>query len=368
MTEPRVTYFGIMRGQTSWGKVGREMAVALVERGVDLNIFERKGFLYNPDYALPEAVTARISQSFRDDVVFTFEHPGVYKYIEGRLKTGLLTYESTVAPPHWVELVNRHLDLLLVPSTFCRDIFEAGGVPADKIEVLPYGFHPDVFTPDGPTMPLPDTAAAGWRFLAVACPHKRKNLETVLEAYRSAFSPSDDVSLTVKLSYLPGAKTRPFEYRQLQETLHAFSDDPATPRLAVITDYLSEPDMAALYRGASCLVSATRGEGFGMVYLEAAACGLPIIVTGWSGHLDFLSADNARLVAYELRPAAEIQYDCQSPDARIAEPDADDLAAKMRESYDRPTCLPDRISTDCLEPYTWSRIVDRFMNLASERL
>ena len=38
-----------------------------------------------------------------------------------------------------------------------------------------------------------------------------------------------------------------------------------------------------------CLVSLTRGEGFGLPILEAAAAKLPIIATNWSAHTEYLS-------------------------------------------------------------------------------
>jgi YD repeat-containing protein len=368
MNAGRTTYFGIMRGHTSWGKVGREMVLALVDKGADVNIYERKGFLYDENMTFSTAVEKRITQTFRDDAVFTFEHPGVYGYLRGRLKVGMLCYESTVVPPHWVEHVNRYLDLLLVPTTFCRDIFAAGGVPEAKMEVIPYGFSKEIYCPDGPVLPFPRAAERSWRFLTVACPHKRKGIATVLAAYEQAFAPADDVSLVVKLNYLPGRKTRPFEHGALEAELRAFAADPNKPALALISDYLPENDLAALYRGASCLVSATRGEGFGMVYLEALACGLPVIVTGWGGHMDFINNDNARVVKYTLRPAAEIQYDCDSADALIAEPDAEDLSRAMRESYNARHHPPRVAPPESLEPYAWPHLADRFLTVTGKRV
>jgi glycosyltransferase involved in cell wall biosynthesis len=44
----------------------------------------------------------------------------------------------------------------------------------------------------------------------------------------------------------------------------------------VFTDFVDERDLPGLYRGATCLVSATRYEGFGLPMLEAIACGTPV--------------------------------------------------------------------------------------------
>jgi glycosyltransferase involved in cell wall biosynthesis len=44
----------------------------------------------------------------------------------------------------------------------------------------------------------------------------------------------------------------------------------------VFTDFVDERDLPGLYRGARCLVSATRYEGFGLPMLEAIACGTPV--------------------------------------------------------------------------------------------
>ena len=329
------------------------MALALIDIGADVNIFERKGFLYDPAFPLPERLTARISGEFRDDTVFTFEHPGAYRYLQGRRKVGLLTYESTVVPPHWVEGVNKHLDLLLLPSRFCCDIFKSAGVPEEKMDLLPYGYDPDIY------FPAPDSAKGNgdpYRFLTVASPHKREGIETVLAAYRAAFSRTDDVTLTVKVNYLPGAKTKPFEYAALKQMAADFNGDSHAPPVTLETDYLPPEKVADLYRASSCVVSATRGEGFGLVFLEAAACGIPLIVTGWSGHMDFVQNADTRLVKYTLRPAAEMQYDCQSQESLLADADTDDLARCMRAAYDArttPRTPPDR---EWLKQYTWNHL------------
>lgn len=359
------TYFGVLRAPTSWAKVGRRMALALIDLKCDVQLFERKGFLYNPDFPLPDRMLSRVTQTFRDDAVFTFEHPGAYHYLQGAMKIGMLTYESTVVPSHWVLEVNQHLDLLLLPSAFCFDIFQKAGVPKDRMAVLPYGYDPEIYFPSVHSEKDPKDAT--WRFLTVASPHKREGIEKVLAAYRAAFSDKDDVSLSIKLNYLPGKKTKPFEYAALGDAVCKFSADPNAPKVSLLPDYLPPTGVADLYRQASCLVSATRGEGFGLVFLEAAACNLPIIVTGWSGHMDFVHHADTRLVSYTLRPAAEMQYDCQSKESLLASPDVNDLSQKMRDAFDQRSTRPAAPHRDWLTRYTWQNLAAEFVDLIGER-
>ena len=42
------------------------------------------------------------------------------------------------------------------------------------------------------------------------------------------------------------------------------------------------PYFADLYNSFNCLLSVTAGEGFGIPIIEAQACGVPVIVGGWT--------------------------------------------------------------------------------------
>jgi glycosyltransferase involved in cell wall biosynthesis len=57
--------------------------------------------------------------------------------------------------------------------------------------------------------------------------------------------------------------------------------------------------MPRLYCSADAYVMPTRGEGWGRPYIEAMACGLPVIGTRWSGQLAYMNDRNSYLIDIE---------------------------------------------------------------------
>lgn len=76
------------------------------------------------------------------------------------------------------------------------------------------------------------------------------------------------------------------------------------PNVYVLHGELTDSEMNSLYNHpkVKAHVSLTKGEGFGRPLLEASVSGKPIIASGWSGHMDFLNAEDAVLVGGELKP------------------------------------------------------------------
>ena len=99
-------------------------------------------------------------------------------------------------------------------------------------------------------------------------------------------------------------------------------------------------EMPALYRSADLLVSASRSEAFGLVYLEALACGLPVVTQDDAVRREVL-ADAACYVDSE-DPAAwaaqmEAALAASNPSAsreRAMYYDANHSAAQMQEVFE----------------------------------
>ena len=77
------------------------------------------------------------------------------------------------------------------------------------------------------------------------------------------------------------------------------------PDIEIMDRYLSPADNSSLTALVDCYVSLHRAEGFGLGMAEAMALGKPVIATGYSGNLDFMTADEQparRLPAGPDRP------------------------------------------------------------------
>jgi phosphatidyl-myo-inositol dimannoside synthase len=93
---------------------------------------------------------------------------------------------------------------------------------------------------------------------------------------------------------------------------------------------LSDEDLLALYRSADALIMPSEGEGFGIVFLEAASCGLPVVAGNSDGSVDAL-ADGA--IGRLVDPRSHDEIVCALIDIlRLRPPPA--LETVARFSYD----------------------------------
>ena len=76
------------------------------------------------------------------------------------------------------------------------------------------------------------------------------------------------------------------------------------PNVYIVYGDLTAEEMNDLYNHTKVKahVSFTKGEGFGRPLLEAALTSKPVIASGWSGQLDFLTEQNSILIDGSLTP------------------------------------------------------------------
>ena len=203
-------------------------------------------------------------------------------------------------------------DEIWVPSRHTHDILVRGGVPAARIRHVPQGMDFAAFPHDAKPYPLPAPgdelrsrllgAGGPFTFLSVFAWSRRKGWDILLSAFVAEFPPGSGVRLVLKVS---GFRSNTLAEVAKQRDAHlAARGLAALPANVVWLDAsLTERELAGLYRAADAFVLPTRAEGWGRPFMEAMAMGLPVIGTGWGGHMDFMDASNAYLLRYRLVPA-----------------------------------------------------------------
>lgn len=149
----------------------------------------------------------------------------------------------------------------------------------------------------------------------------RKNPLACVEAFIRAFPRGDEpVGLIIKAMR---GTANPEMLDTLQQQLKRDA------RIVLVDQTLNRTTMLSLIRQCDCFLSLHRSEGFGRGIAEAMLLGRPVIVTGYSGNMDFTMPGTACLVDHACRPVAAGEY----PDAQgmlWAEPDIDHAAWWMR--------------------------------------
>jgi D-inositol-3-phosphate glycosyltransferase len=177
--------------------------------------------------------------------------------------------------------LGRSVDLVI--ATCSDEVAELRrlGIPAERVTVVPCGVDRDRFLPDDPreARPRRGTAEARpWRLLSLGRLVERKGVGTVVEA----------------LPALPDAELVIAGGPSADEV----DADPEARRLAALADRLrvrdrvrfvgsvARDDVPALIRSADVVVATPWYEPFGIVPLEAAACGRPLVGSAVGGLLD----------------------------------------------------------------------------------
>jgi glycosyltransferase involved in cell wall biosynthesis len=201
---------------------------------------------------------------------------------------------SSFAVPRVVGAAHR---VIAVSEFTKRELVELLGVPESRVAVVPNAVE-DVFTPDGPK-------ADGDYVLAVGTLEPRKNLARIARAVDGELRVVGargwgGVEVPANVTWLPAA---------------------------------SDAELAALYRGARCLVYASLYEGFGIPVAEALACGCPIVTTAGSPMAELAGADAVAVDPTDVAAITDAIAHAVAPaPRRIAS--WDDVAARTLAVYE----------------------------------
>lgn len=293
--------------------------------------------------------------------------------------------------PQWILRANQEVDAVVVPSEHSRQTFlvEYQGSKGERLKlekpifVIPEGVDTSVYHPAlglSPTLDKLDVPGKNFVFVGLGLDKPggkdRKNVTRLIEYFCKTFKGVKEVGLILKVSIVNGS-TVDFELvkKRVAEIKRSLGCTDF-PRIYIVHGRAGEQDLAEIYNDPRVIaaISLTHGEGYGLPLIEAAACGLPVMATAWSGHLDFLTKDGRKLFVpfeYDLAPIPqecvwEGVMEAGTNWANVREADVSAKMQKMALSSTTPRKWAAELSEHIIQRLSVERTGETFMQLVRQ--
>lgn len=332
----RVVWKGPVQKASGLGIASREYAKALKRQGVDVRV------------GASEKSSYRDEKTKKRNVLIYHHLPTTINFEKERKQFDLIilntVWETTRIPKSWMRVMNK-FDAVLVPSIQNKQAMRNSGVKV-PVFLVPHGVHTSKYNPVNKKLPL-QQAKGRFVFVSVFGFQHRKNPETLLRAYWEQFSSTDKALLVIKTNGYAPSEDEAWIKNRVSRYKKQLGLRKSTAPVVILGRRLNDKQMTGIYTLGHAFVLPTRGEGVGLPFLESLASGVPVITTGWGGHMDFLTKKNSFFVSYKLRNPAGSMNQKSAISRRFrqlfaekgqqwAEPDISSLKHQMRSAYNQP--------------------------------
>jgi len=248
---------------------------------------------------------------------------------KNKLTIGVATFETYNPPRHWINILNQNA-AVIVPSTFCEEIFKKAGI-TQPIYLIPHCLDLTKYNSNI----TPKETNHKFRFLFIGSWRKRKGYEELLKAWCSVFSNNEHVELVIKTD-------KPNKAKKYVSKL--------TNNILIEHSTITEDNMPSFIKSFDCLVLPTKGEGFGLPVLQSMAVGVPVIVTDYSGCTDFANNDTAFLLKTEgIVLKEDMDSISQFRKRRWANISVEQISKVMQYVYEHPDEVKEKVR--CAEQF-----------------
>ena len=252
------------------------------------------------------------------DVSFQCQLPNEWDVNKAKFNIGITAgIETDRCNPTWVEACNK-MNMVIVPSEHAKKSIISVGKVNTPIHVIPESFPDECLNTDL-SISNQYKFNTDFNFLVFGQltgnnpENDRKNIFYTLKWLCESFQDNPNVGIVIKTNAGRNSKFDKKHVVQILTNLISSIRKGPYPKIHLLHGYMSSQQVVDLYKDPTikALVTLTRGEGYGLPILEAAACDLPIIAPAWSGYMDFMSLGKFIKVNYVLNKIHESRVDNQ---------------------------------------------------------
>ena len=323
--KPELVFCGPVATRSGYGEHARDLLLSLIEMDrfnisvISINWGETPMNALNPEVEDHQKILSRIKSgplTQQPDVWVQCTIPNEFQPV-GKYNIGVTAgIETDLCSGEWIEGCNR-MNLVIVPSKHAKDVFlntkyekrdKATGQPIGNVEVtvpieiLHEGVRTDIFnmnaTTDETMKETLDNIKEDFAFLFVGHWLKgdfgqdRKDISGLLYTFFETFGDIENPpALLMKTSGGTFSLKDRSGVMEKINLIKQMSKKKNLPNVYLLHGDLTEQEINTLYNHekVKALVSFTKGEGYGRPLAEFITSGKPVIVSGWSGHVDFVN-------------------------------------------------------------------------------
>lgn len=280
------------------------------------------------------------------DVSFQVQLPNEWDPNLAKYNVGITAaVEATFCNPAWVSACNK-MDKIIVPSKFTKQCLQNSGKITTEIDVVPESFY-DCLLSEEDNKKIDIKFSTDFNFLIFGqitgadAFTDRKNTFFTIKWLCEEFSKNKDVGIIIKTNLGRNSSLdRKNTLNVMRQLLNEVRQGDF-PKFYLLHGNLETEEIKSLYQHekVKALVTATRGEGYGLPLLEASAAELPVLATDWSGHLDFLGKGKFISFNYDLQevPQGKVDGKIFMPGSKWANVREKDFKKKVRKFYEMPS-------------------------------
>ena len=320
MSKPLLVFQGPVATRSGYGDHARDLLQSLFDLDkYDVKVIPTR-WGNTPQNQID--VTTEFGQKILNNIITSLEkQPDVYVQVTvanefqtlGKYNIGVTAgVETTIAPKDFIDGCNR-MDLILVPSEFTKKVLESTSFSeVDKrtnqkirdisvtkpIEVLFEGVDLSIYANSDKKVDVLEGIETDFNFLFVGhwlagdLGQDRKDVGMLIKTFCTIFknTPKDKQPGLILKTSTAGFSVMDRESisAKIKELTNEYGKQ--CPPIYLLFGDMNPTEIANLYNHpkVKTMISFTKGEGYGRPLAEFAVTGKPILVSKWSGHIDFL--------------------------------------------------------------------------------
>jgi glycosyltransferase involved in cell wall biosynthesis len=246
---------------------------------------------------------------------------------KGQHRVIFTMWETDTLPRAWVRYLTKY-DQILVP---CQHNLELFSQHHPNVSVVPLGVDTTFWTPP---RKKPNSK---FQFRAGGSLWRRKGLDVVVKAFKELQLP--DAELRIKAA--PHA--------------HDVPDKTQSDTVFLDRKWMSLEDQREWFNQADCFIAASRGEGFGLMPLQAIALGVPTIVSLSTGQKEFAHLATSTVSCGKSPADFAGQWD---------EPNIEELKEAMLWHYNNHVEAQKKATASALkvDEFTWAKASQKLVD------